>query len=196
MVRKISRSMREEVLPLDRLAGGETERAHGAPVEAVQESDETSPLGVIAGKLGPRLDGFCAAVAKEDHRVIVEGGNRAQALGQLDLRQVVKVGAGHVDELLGLVLDSAHHARVRVAGGIHGDAGREVEETVAVYIPHVRAFAALHDEGIAACIGRRDHRRVTLDQGFRVRTGEDPGHTGHTDSPEKRCSGFPPAERA
>ena len=52
--------------------------------------------------------------------------------------------------------------RVRVPGGVDGDAGGAVEEPVAVHVLDDGAFAARHDEGIVARVRRGDDasRRV------------------------------------
>jgi len=53
---------------------------------------------------------------------------------QLDHFDVIEIRRD-VQELLGLLLDGLDHFRVGVAGGVDGDAGHEVEKTVAVHIP-------------------------------------------------------------
>src|SRR5688572_5370890 len=62
---------------------------------------------------------------------------------------------------------------MRDAGRVHGDAGRAIEEAVAVDVFDDGAFAAGDDERIVAGIRRRDELRVLLDDCLRLRAGED-----------------------
>ena len=71
---------------------------------------------------------------KNDSTPPVDRRDRGQLLGQPHLRLVVEVGARHVQELLRLLGDGADDVGVRVAGGVDGDAGRAVEEDVAVHV--------------------------------------------------------------
>jgi hypothetical protein len=48
-------------------------------------------------------------------------------------------------------------------GGDYGDAGGEIEESVAVNVFHGGAAADFGDEGIVASIRGRDHVMVALD---------------------------------
>ena len=57
-----------------------------------------------------------------------------------------------------------------VAGRGDGDAGRAVEEDVAVDVLDERAFPARHHERVVARVGRRDDLRVALDERLRPRT--------------------------
>ena len=55
-----------------------------------------------------------------------------------------------MDELRGLLLDRGHDLRVRVAGRGHRDAGREIEEEVAVDVLDRQAVAADRDDRVGA----------------------------------------------
>jgi len=88
-----------------------------------------------------------------------------EALGQVDLRLVIKIGPGHVDELGGLLLDGGDHGGVAVARGDHGDAGREIKEQVAIHVFNDGAAAALHHEGINARVRRRHVTLIALQKG-------------------------------
>ena len=93
------------------------------------------------------------------------GATFGQPLGEVDLRPVVEVGAGHVEQLVGLVLDRGDDLRVAVAGGGDGDAGGEVEEQVAVHVLDDAAAAALDDQRIdAACTTATRYASVAREQ--------------------------------
>src|SRR5206468_1525368 len=108
------------------------------------------------------------------------GGQLGQPLGQVDLRLVVEVGAGHVDQPGRLVLDGGDDFRVAVAGGGHGDAGGEVEEQVAVHV-----VDDLEDvdarEGDAAAVDA-DAGALPLDGG--AVAGDEDGPLGEADRVE------------
>jgi len=68
-----------------------------------------------------------------------------------------------VEELGSLALDGGDDARVGMAGCDDGDTGGEIEEAVGIDVFGNGAFAALHDEGIAASVGGREDGVVALD---------------------------------
>ena len=51
------------------------------------------------------------------------------------------------------VLDRLHHARMTVPGAADGDAGGEIQEAIAVHVPHLGPLAVGHHEGVIAGIG-------------------------------------------
>ena len=51
------------------------------------------------------------------------------------------------------------------------DAGREIQETVAVDVPHLRALAVRHDERILARIRGRDHEGIARQELARLGSG-------------------------
>ncbi len=138
------------------LRAGQRERAHGAAVEGAEEADDVLAAGVVAGELHGALDGLGAGVAVVELVRAGHGGDGAEALGELDHVLVVEVGAGHVDQFGGLILNRLHDLGVTVAGGVDGDAGGEVEELVAVDVGDANAAARLRDHGIAAGVAGRD----------------------------------------
>ena len=69
---------------------------------------------------------------------------------------VVEVGAGHVDQFGGLLLDGGDDLGMAVAGGGDGDAGGEIEELVAVDVGDDDAASALGDQRVGAGVGRRN----------------------------------------
>ena len=79
---------------------------------------------------------------KETRRGTSPGAIARQLLGQRRPSLVVEIGAGHVDQPRGLLLDGIDHARMAMAGGHHRDAGIEIEEAVAVHVFDDGAFAA------------------------------------------------------
>ncbi len=100
------------------------------------------------------------------------GRHLGQPLGQVDLRLVIEIGAGHVDQLAGLVLDGGDDLGMAVPRRGDGDAGGEIEEEVAVDVLDHRAAAALDDQGINARVGRRHVLLVALEQGLAFGPGK------------------------
>ena len=137
---------RGEAAPLLRLGGGERKRAHGAAVESAEEGDDVLAAGVIAGELEGALDGLGAGVAVVEAVRAGHGRDGGEALGEGRRVFVVEVGAGHVDELGGLLLDGGDDLRMAMAGRDDGDAGGEVEELVAVDVFDADAAAAFGDQ--------------------------------------------------
>ena len=161
-----------EAALLLRLGGGERERAHGAAVEGAEEADDVLASGVVAGELQRALDGFGAGVAVVEAVRPGHGRDGGEALGQGDHVLVVEVGAGHVDQLGGLVLDGFDDFGMTVAGGDDGDAGGEVEELVAVDVVDADAAAAFGDQRIAAGVAGGDEAVIVGDDLLGERTGE------------------------
>ena len=117
-------------------------------MKGAEEGDDAGPAGVPARELEGGLEGFGAAVGEEDAARAGRVAGLGQALRQVDLRLVVEVGAGHVQQLVALVGDGGDDLGMAMARRGDGDAGREVEEEVAVHVLDDRAAAALDDQGI------------------------------------------------
>ena len=132
------------------------------------------PAGGVARQLQAGLDRFGARVAEERLHAAVDRDDRRDLLGQAHLRLVVEIGARHVEESPGLIGDRLHDVRMRVAGGVDGDAGRAIEKEVAVHVLHRRSRRAIDDERVAARVGRRDDPGVAFDE----RLGFGPGQRG------------------
>jgi hypothetical protein len=163
---------REEAELLRVLAAREGERAHRATVEAPEEADEARTPGDVARELERALDRLRAGVAHEaEHGFVAHRLQLGDALGEPHLL-LVPVVAGDVEEALRRLGDRSHDLRVRMPRGADGDAGGEVEESVAVDVPHLGALAVRHREGIVARVARRDHGRVTRDEGLGLGAGE------------------------
>ena len=96
---------RAESGALHGLARGERERAHGASVEAAEEGDDLVAAGGVAGQLDGAFHGFGAGVAEGDAPRDVAGRDFVQLFGQGDQFLVVEIGARHVDQAGGLLLD-------------------------------------------------------------------------------------------
>src|SRR5260221_3761788 len=119
-------------------------------MKGAYEGDVTGPSCGVARELHRAFDRLSARVGEEDARGDAGQYLVLEASGELDLRLVVEVGAGHVHDLAGLLLDRGHHPRMRVAGRVDGDAGREVEELVAVDVGRPAALAVVHHEWVSA----------------------------------------------
>jgi hypothetical protein len=89
---------------------------------------------------------------------------------------VVVVGAAHVDEPRGLLLNRLDHLGVAVARRADGDARVAVEEDVAVHVldPHAGAFLGDELEGRARVRGRHP-LRVPFDDLLTLRAGQSLG---------------------
>ena len=63
------------------------------------------------------LDGFGARIREADAVLVAAGRELVQLLGQIRLPFIIKVRAGHVNELVRLRLDDRHHPRVATTRG-------------------------------------------------------------------------------
>ena len=141
-------------------------------MEAAEEADDVLAAGVVAGELHGALDGLGAGVAVVEAVRAGHGGDGGEALGQRGHVLVVEVGAGHVDEFGGLVLNGLDYFGMTVAGGVDGDAGGEVEELVAVDVGDADAAAGLGHHGIAAGVAGGDEALIVGNDLFCERAGE------------------------
>ena len=141
-------------------------------MERAEERDGPRPAGVPAGQLQARFERLGPAVGEEDALGPGAGREFRQLLGQVDLRLIVEIGAGHVQQLVGLVLDGGDDFGMAVPGRRHRDAGREVEEEIAVHVLDDRAAAAGTDQRINARVGRRHALGVALQQGLPLGPGQ------------------------
>jgi len=110
--------------------------------------------------------------------VVVLHEQAAGIMRQRDHALVVEVGAGHVDQLGGLLLDGLDDLRMTVAGGGDGDAGGEVEELVAVHVFDPGAAAPFGYQRIATCVGGGDPTVVGFHDGARFGSGQWSGDAG------------------
>ena len=152
------------VLLLHRLAGGERQRPHGAAVEGAEEGDVELALGVPARQLEGGLDRLGAGVPEIDAVDALPGRQRGELLRERDLRRVVEVGPGHVQQPVGLVLDGRDDPGVAVARGVDGDAGREVQEPVPVHVLDPQALPPVGHQRVGPRVGRGHVGRILADQ--------------------------------
>ncbi len=152
------RHERSEAAAMHQLGAGQRHGAVGPAVESAEEGDGARSAGVPAGQLQGRLQRLRAAVGEEDALGRRAGTALGQALGQVDLRLIVEIGAGHVQQLLRLVSDRRGDMWMTVAGGRDGDAGGEIEEAIAVHVLNDGPTAALDHKRIDARVRRRDVR--------------------------------------
>ena len=103
-------------------------------------------FGVFAGDLNSALVGLRAAVAEEN---AIQGAGFNQFFCQFGDRGGVVI-AGRMDQSRGLLRNGLHHAGVAVAQGIDGDAGQEVQISLAAGIPDANALAANQGDGQAS----------------------------------------------
>ena len=73
---------------------------------------------------------------------------------------------------LRLALDGGHDVGMAVAGGGHGDAGREVEEPVAVHVHHDLPDGVVDHQRVVLAVVLRHRARVALDDRARPRPGQ------------------------
>ena len=162
---KDRRQQRRKAPSLTRLRGGERKRTECSPVERADERDVAGPASGESRQLHRALDRLRARVGEEHLGRRARQDLRLQAFGELDLGLVVEIGAGHVEEAPGLLLDRRYHLRVGMAGGDDRDPGCEIEEPVAVDVGDPAAFAPLHHKGIGAGEAGRHRPGVPGDQG-------------------------------
>ena len=154
------RHHRHEAAAVDRLAARERHGPEGPPVKRAPEGDDVLPAGLVPGELEGGLDGLGPGVGEEHPVAARHRRQLGQPLGQHDLLVVVEIGARHVQEPGGLLLNRPDHVRMRVAGGRDGNAGRQVEEPVAVRVDHHRADGPVDHQRIVAGIGGTHHPLV------------------------------------
>ena len=123
---------RPEARVVLRLRGRQAQRSVGAPVEGAEERDDVRPLRGVSRELDGRLDDLGAGVAEVDPATAGHRGEAGQLATDLRVDRQEEVTRAEVDELGGLFLDGRDHLRVAMPGRGHRDAGREVEEEVAV----------------------------------------------------------------
>src|SRR5262249_37562512 len=137
-----------------------------------EEGDGPRAAGVPACQFQSGFQRFGATVGEEDALGRLAGRQFREALRQVDLRTVVKIGSRHVQELRCLVLNGGDDVRVAVPRRGDGDAGREIEEQVSVHVFDDRAAAAFDYERIDARVRRRRVPLVALQQDRGEGTGQ------------------------
>lgn len=158
------RDQGREAAAMNDLRAAERHGPVGASVERSQKGDDVAAAGVPAGQLQSRFQRFRPAIGEEDLLRRRAGSDGRQPFRQGDLRLVVEIGAGHVQKLVGLVLDGGGDVGMTMAGGGDGDAGREVEEQIAVHVLDHRPAAPGHHQRIAPGVGRRHDPLIPFQQ--------------------------------
>ncbi len=166
-----SAEQRAESFALRRFRCGERKSAHGAAVEASVKRNELVTLGGISRQFDGAFDCLGARIGEKDLLAFQARHGLAQPLRQLRHALVIKIRAGHVNQLGGLLLDRSDDFRVAVSCGAHGDAGSEIEEGVAVHVFDDGAVPALGHQRIVARIRRRHEFCVLLQDALGVRPG-------------------------
>src|SRR6478735_3993833 len=116
-------------------------------MEASEEPDKTAAAGHVARQLERTFHRFGAALAEEAQRRLAHRRERVHLLCQRDL-PLVPVVARDVQEFVRRILDRLDHLRMRMPGRANSNTGHEVEETIAVDVPHFGALAVRDDEWI------------------------------------------------
>ncbi len=163
---------RSEAALLLRLRGGQRKRSHRAAVKGAEEADDVLPARVVSGKLHSALDRLGAGVAVVEPVRAGHGRNGAQPLCKLDHVLVVEVCPGHMQQLAGLLLDCLDHLGMTMARGVHGNAGGEVQELIAIDVGDAEAAAGLRDQRIAAGVAGRQQPIVVGDNLLCERAGD------------------------
>src|SRR5690348_10606477 len=105
-----------------------------------KKAEETRAPGDVAGELERRLDCFRATLADEHLRRLADWIESGHALAQPRHALVIET-VRDVQEVLGGFTNRLHHLGMCMAGVADGDAGGEIEKTIAVYVPDLRAAA-------------------------------------------------------
>ena len=123
-------------------------------MEGSEKGDDVLPFGVVARELERGFNRLGAGVPVINLVRAGHGRNLGEAFGERNHALVVEVGARHVDQFARLPLYRSDYVRMAMAGRSDGDAGRKIEELVAVYVFDDQAAAAFCDHGIRAGVGR------------------------------------------
>src|ERR1017187_4152615 len=112
-------------------------------MKAAEEANNMLASGVVARELHCTFNRFRARVAVVDAVRAGHRSNCGEPCGKCRHLLIVKIRAGHVNELGTLVLNRLHDFGMTMAGGVHRDASGKVEETVAIDIFDMATLTAL-----------------------------------------------------
>jgi hypothetical protein len=172
----------------------ERERHERAAVERSLERDQRGPLRIEASELDRVLDRFRARVEERRLRGTVEGRDRDEPLGELDVVLVRNDREVGVEESRCLFLHRFDHARMRVPDVQAADAAREVDERVAVDVGEERPVPfgdgdrqdELERVGDDLCLARGDLARARPRNGGlqadRANRGHEPTISARSDA--------------
>ena len=170
-----STEQRAESLALCRFRRRQRKCAHGPAMKAAVKRDEIVALCGVSRQFDGAFYRLCTRIGEKDFLALRARHRPAQPRCQLRHTFVVKIRAGHVNQLSRLPLNCRDHFRMTMSGRAHRDTCREIEESVTVHIFHDCAVPALGYQGIVARIRRRHEFRVLLQHSLGVR----PGQRGH-----------------
>ncbi len=161
-----------KTLALRGFRSGQRKSAHGAAVKAAVERDHFVALGGITRELDGAFDGFRARIGEE--RLFGSSARQRvhEPLGETRHTLVVKIGAGHVDEFGGLLLNGGDDFGMAMAGRTDGDAGGKIQKCIAIHVFDNCAVTAFGDERVIPGIGRRHELAVALDDAPGVGAGQ------------------------
>ena len=166
-------------------------------MEAVEEGDELLATRRVHRELQGSLDGLGAAVGEVRLCRAGDGDDLFELACKVGHVAVVVVGAAHVDEARGLLLNRFDHFRVAVASGADGDAGVAVEEDVAVHVLDPDARGAFGDELVlGARVRGREPARVGGDDLLRAGPGSSVLISGLLTAVIADMTDFPPVGKA
>ncbi len=115
-------------------------------MKGAEESYELLPPGGPSSQLHGRLDALRPAVAEEDLLLAGTGGDLGQPFRETGLYIVIVIGAREVHDLGRLLLHRLDHGRMAMPDVQNGHAAGEIQEQVAVHIPHPLVQGAVHDQ--------------------------------------------------
>jgi hypothetical protein len=173
------RGKRTEAVLVGHLLGRER-HAHERPtVERVAEGDDGLALGRIASDLYGVLDRLGPRV--REHRLlrIGRGHDPVQRFGKLDVALVHRDVKALVEELVDLVVDRLHDARVRSSDVEHAETSGEIHETIAVDVDDGRLGARVHEYRRRVEHRPRNRRIPSFGQLGGVRSRDRAGRAGH-----------------
>src|ERR1700681_843993 len=112
-------------------------------MKAAKERNELLAPRGMHGELQSCLDSFSAAVGEMSPRRSRDGHDLVELLGQFRHALVVIIGAAHVNQLGGLVLNRAYDFRMAMPGRTDRNPGVTVQKNVAINVFDPDAGGAL-----------------------------------------------------
>ena len=134
-----------------------------------EKRDDVAAPRVMARELDGGFDRFGAGVREKRFRPSADRRQLRDELAERDLRLVVVV-RGNVQKARSLFGDRPHDIRMRMPGGVDGNARAAVQVDIAVDILDDGTFPSCHDEWRAPRIRRRHHRTIARQNRLRART--------------------------
>jgi hypothetical protein len=110
--------------------------------------DELPSAGEIASELHRGLDCFGAGISEEASPRFAVRHQGFQFFCKLRHLGVIKIGSRHVNQGFSLFLYGAHDIGMAMSRRANGNAGTEVQETIAIHVFDNGASSTLCHEGI------------------------------------------------